>query len=493
MWSGKNTPKNSPGAPSGSSPQRYGSPLRQPPDVGDVVRWHEQQLAMYRGMVGPALPSQPPPGLPLQNVAMSSLSAGAVVGLPDDDTSDFSRSQARSAHSIGYQYNSLGPGNASPGPQGVAPSGPGVASKVEAVGQPLRQMVASSDAKADPTASTAGQESQGEKHPEEQMVASSAPQGVSHGSEMVASSPTTLEKPDLLTEATDGAPAGAQPKSLSKAVGTHSSSSRAQQEGLRAALQSQLAEQPPPGALSPASRGSAATSEGRKASRDRVQPPDFTGASASLTAVLKKIEKLEVSLGSLRQSHQALELSATAGISDLKEDLEGYKAMQTENYVRMMELIGAKHVVPEAAAQAQESDIQRPKVSPAETRDAKHDEGQFQARQMVASSVAPGVAPQDPPQDQSEFGPPFKGVAPSVPPGAASVLAQNSMEIRLDELRRTMESMRASMPWMAQGPPPRVELAPSGVKVLAPLDKKIIPKPKPYSGLSKTTQLGIRG
>ncbi len=103
MWSGKNTPKNSPGAPSGSSPQRYGSPLRQPPDVGDVVRWHEQQLAMYRGMVGPALPSQPPPGLPLQTTA------AVEVGLPDDNTSDFG-SQAKSEHSIENQYNSLDPG-----------------------------------------------------------------------------------------------------------------------------------------------------------------------------------------------------------------------------------------------------------------------------------------------------------------------------------------------------------------------------------------------
>ena len=136
VWSGKNTPKDGPGASSGLSPLRHGSPLRHAPDVGDVVRWHEQQLAMYRGMVGPALPSQPPPGLPLQTVVPGGISTAAMeVGLPDDNTSDFG-SQAKSEHSIENQYNSLdpgprgvspsGPGSASPGPQGVAPSGPGV-------------------------------------------------------------------------------------------------------------------------------------------------------------------------------------------------------------------------------------------------------------------------------------------------------------------------------------------------------------------------------
>ncbi len=69
MWSGKNTPKDGPGGPSGSSPLRHGSPLRQAPDVRDVEslidakfanlskQWHEQQLAMYRGVMGPAFPS----------------------------------------------------------------------------------------------------------------------------------------------------------------------------------------------------------------------------------------------------------------------------------------------------------------------------------------------------------------------------------------------------------------------------------------------------
>ena len=63
---------------------------------------------------------------------------------------------------------------------------------------------------------------------------------------------------------------------------------------------------------------------------------------------------------------------------------------------------------------------------------------------------------------------------------------------RLEELRRTMESMRASLPWMSQSPAGN-NLAPNGVKVLAPLDKNIIPKPKPYREPSKITRLGTRG
>ncbi len=68
--------------------------------------------------------------------------------------------------------------------------------------------------------------------------------------------------------------------------------------------------------------------------------------------------------------------------------------------------------------------------------------------------------------------------------GPAEDARSRAVEERLGELKRSMEVMRASMQWLPQHSS-GINLAPNGARVLAPLDKKIIPKPKPYSGAIK--------
>ncbi len=253
-WSGKNTPSGGPGG----LPSPVASPVRHADNVEALMdakfaKWQEQQLAMFRGMLGPAVPAQLPPGLPLESLEARDTSEVAMgIDLPDGDTSEFG-SQARSVHSIyGVYDNSLAPGGTSP------------VTKVEVVGPPACQMVASADAQVDRPASTASQTAQDEGHPAREMVTSSLAPGASAGRQMVTSS-VGLGKPDPLTGAMGEASPGTLSGPQSKAVGTHSSSSRAHQEGLREALQ---ALQRPTGFRTPASRGSAAASvasaEGRQ-------------------------------------------------------------------------------------------------------------------------------------------------------------------------------------------------------------------------------------
>ena len=85
--------------------------------------------------------------------------------------------------------------------------------------------------------------------------------------------------------------------------------------------------------------------------RGKVQPPDFTEVSVTLAAVLKHVEKFESSLGSLRQSHQDLEASTVVEIADLKENLEEYKKVQSENYQTVLQLL-EEIMVPMAAVDA---------------------------------------------------------------------------------------------------------------------------------------------
>ena len=129
VWSGKNTPSR--GTP-GSAPAslRHGDNVESLIDA-KFAKWQEEQLAMFRGVLGPALPAQPPPGLPLRSLGAENIS-GADIDLPDGDTD--LESQAKSVRSIYDLYdNSLCPdvtdsAPKDPGPRGVSPSGLGRAS-----------------------------------------------------------------------------------------------------------------------------------------------------------------------------------------------------------------------------------------------------------------------------------------------------------------------------------------------------------------------------
>ena len=209
VWSGKNTPSR--GSP-GSAPAtlRHGDNVESLIDA-KFAKWQEEQLAMFRGVLGPALPAQLPPGLPLRSLETQEVS-GADFDLPDGDID--LESQAKSAPDIYDLYdNSLcpdvadsapkesgprgvspsGPGSASPGLRGVAPIRPG--NVVEVDSSRVQEMVASSPARTSQSALTKGQVSLEREHPTPEMVASSLAPGALVGRQMVASS-VSLGKSD---------------------------------------------------------------------------------------------------------------------------------------------------------------------------------------------------------------------------------------------------------------------------------------------------------
>ena len=325
VWSGKNTPSR--GTP-GSAPAslRHGDNVESLIDA-KFAKWQEEQLAMFRGVLGPALPAQLPPGLPLRSLGTENVS-GADIDLPDGDTD--LESQAKSVRSIYDLYDNS-----------ICPDGNNPAPKLEADGSPVLQMVTSSVAPASPSAPMADQATLDQEHPAREMVTSSLAPGAPAGRQMVTSS-VGLGEPDPLTGAVGESSLGTLSGPQSKAVGTHSSSSRAQQEGLREAVRARMAEmrQSPSGARSPASHtthtlsvagsvaptaGEQATLGSRRATRARAQPSDFVEVSTRIIAVFKQIEKVEMGLGSLRRSHEDPEASTAVELSNITENLEQYK------------------------------------------------------------------------------------------------------------------------------------------------------------------------
>ena len=90
VWSGKNTPSGGPGG----SPSPVASPARHADDVEALMdakfaKWQEQQLAMFRGMLSPAVPAQLPPGLPLESLEARDTSEVAMgIDLPDESQAE---------------------------------------------------------------------------------------------------------------------------------------------------------------------------------------------------------------------------------------------------------------------------------------------------------------------------------------------------------------------------------------------------------------------